>query len=143
MQNSAWVCHVTQSTEHDKQFPSIFGSAGDVFGEMALMRTQRRSATVVCSNLPLHESEPDSHGGEEFCVVNKIQGEDFMRMLKQSKGFLKSMNVILRTRMFRYVHRRIDPGRTRFDVKLVGTGKIDLISLLSYSESSASRGTKG
>lgn len=73
-----------------------------MFGEMALMRKQRRSATVVCSTLPRHGSELDKdQGGEGFCVVNEIKGEDFMRMLKQSESFLKSMNVILRTRMFR------------------------------------------
>eukprot|EP00903_Cladosiphon_okamuranus_P011877 g11156.t3 len=73
-----------------------------MFGEMALMRKGRRSATVVCSTLPLHGSQTDKDQGEEsFCVVNEIKGQDFMRMQKHSESFLKSMNVILRTRMFR------------------------------------------
>lgn len=79
---------------------------------MALMRKQRRSATVVCSNLPLHGSElVKDQGRESFCVVNEIKGEEFMRMLKQSESFLKSMNVILRTRMFRRVHMCVDQGK--------------------------------
>ena len=68
---------------------------------MALMLKQRRSATVLCSGLPLHGSEGKTEG---CCVVNEIKGEDFVRMLKQSESFLKSMKIILRTRMFRQEH---------------------------------------
>ncbi|CAM9786702.1 unnamed protein product [Ectocarpus sp. 4 AP-2014] len=74
----------------------------NVFGEMALMLKQPRSATVVCSSptLPGGGAGMDRVGGG-FCVVNEIKGEDFVRMLKQSDSFLKSMKVIMRTRLFR------------------------------------------
>ncbi|CAN0290272.1 unnamed protein product, partial [Ectocarpus fasciculatus] len=69
---------------------------------MALMLKQPRSATVVCSSptLPGGGDGTDRVGGG-FCVVNEIKGEDFVRMLKQSDSFLKSMKVIMRTRLFR------------------------------------------
>lgn len=72
------------------------------------MLKQPRSATVVCS--PETPAEGGGGGQEEgkktgggCCVLNEIKGEDFMRMLKQSENFLRSMKVILRTRMFRSV----------------------------------------
>ncbi len=73
-----------------------------MFGEMALMLKQPRSATVLCSSLPLHDRRGKTQpGAGGFCVVNEIKGEDFVRMLKQSESFVKSMKIILRTRMFR------------------------------------------
>lgn len=75
-----------------------------MFGEMGLMLGQPRSATVLCSTPPLRGSGPEKNRRAEtggLCVVNEIKGEDFVRMLKQSESFLKSMKVILRTRMFR------------------------------------------
>lgn len=82
-----------------------------MFGEMALMLKQPRSATVLCSSSAGHASSSasdasrkDEEGagrGGDFCVVNEIKGEDFVRMLKQSEHFMESMKVILRTRMLR------------------------------------------
>lgn len=73
-----------------------------MFGEMGLMLGQPRSATVLCSTPPLRGSGSEKdQGAGGYCVVNEIKGEDFVRMLKQSESFLKSMKVILRTRMFR------------------------------------------
>lgn len=77
-----------------------------MFGEMALMLKQPRSATVLCSPSSARgsASSADSDGKRaphDICVVNEIKGEDFMRMLKHSEHFLESMKVILRTRMFR------------------------------------------
>lgn len=75
-----------------------------MFGEMGLMLGQPRSATVLCSTPPLRGSGPEKYRKAEtggLCVVNEIKGEDFVRMLKQSESFLKSMKIVLRTRMFR------------------------------------------
>ncbi|CAM9506087.1 unnamed protein product, partial [Ectocarpus sp. 12 AP-2014] len=68
---------------------------------MALMLKQPRSATVVCSSPTLPGGGGTDRVGGGFCVVNEIKGEDFVRMLKQSGSFLKSMKVIMRTRLFR------------------------------------------
>lgn len=72
------------------------------------MLKQPRSATVVCSSptLPGGGGGTDRVGGG-FCVVNEIKGEDFVRMLKQSDSFLKSMKVIMRTRLFRQAWIRV------------------------------------
>lgn len=73
-----------------------------MFGEMGVMLGQPRSATVLCSTPPLRGSGSEKDGrARGLCVVNEIKGEDFVRMLKQSESFLKSMKVILRTRLFR------------------------------------------
>ena len=66
--------------------------AGSFFGEMALMTSQPRSASVVCA------------AGGGGCVVEEISGDDFARLLMARKtGFRRDVIRMLRARQFRHV----------------------------------------
>ncbi|CAN0221375.1 unnamed protein product, partial [Ectocarpus fasciculatus] len=65
-------------------------SPGSLFGEMALMTAQPRSASVVCA----------AEGG---CAVEEISGDDFARLLMARRtGFRRDVVRMLRARQFRH-----------------------------------------
>ncbi|CAM9786569.1 unnamed protein product [Ectocarpus sp. 13 AM-2016] len=65
-------------------------SPGSLFGEMALMTAQPRSASVVCA----------AEGG---CAVEEISGDDFARLLMARRtGFRRDVMRMLRARQFRH-----------------------------------------
>lgn len=68
----------------------MYVNPGSYFGEMALMTSQPRSASVVCA----------TSGG---CAVDEISAEDFARLLlARPPGFRRDVTRMLRARQFRH-----------------------------------------